>query len=817
MKHKSNPFLRQSLNLAALACASLLGSAALSQADVIVSEDFNSYADGALAGAGGGAGFSNAWSSGVNVGGGVVGGNAPSTRSFTTTPFGNTGTLWVSFDWGFDSAPSENASYGGLTFYAGVGAGGGTYDNTTERFLIGNTWPAPATHGVWRMSGGGTTAELNYGMKTAVAKITLGAGATSTVELWVGPTGSPVDVSGAALATVTNANLEGVDGIRIMGTDFGPGFGGGGPNQAFDNLLIGTTIADVDATDTPPPPTTATWTNTAGGEWNTADNWFDNLVGAGSGSTADFSTRNLTADTVVNLDSVRTIGILIFGDTDTSSAAGWTLTNNANPGNILTLAGTTPTITVGALGDTKTVTISAVISGSAGLTKSGTGTLTLSAANTYSGTTTVSNGTLQVSGQSYFNVGRTTTVALGAVLELNNSNNTFTSLMPESTVTGDGTFRLSGNSTINQSENGVNGTRLTVAMGADGLIDLQGTSRLTNGGWKELNWSGNLADMNIASGATLDIWDGLEVTIDALTGSGTVDKLHSGDSPRSLKVGIADGSGTFSGTIMNTGGQIALTKVGTGNQTLSGTNSYSGNTTVDDGTLSIAPSGSLRFFPTTNGQTNSLSGSASATLSYLGTVDLDLSAADTSDGNLWTLVNVGSFSGPNPLTPAAVTSTLGSFNETSPGTWELTVTGAKWTFTEGDGALTYEVTATPYELWANSFDPSIGLPAEDDDNDGVSNIEEYAFGLIPNNGASVNPIAAPLSKSSGTFSYTRRTESGLNYSVWFSTDLVGWTEDTAATEGIPVPSGENETVPVILSTLPGDPLPATLFIQVRAN
>ena len=226
--------------------------------------------------------------------------------------------------------------------------------------------------------------------------------------------------------------------------------------KAFDNLVIGTTMADVDATDLLHH--TATWSNTAGGQWGTAGNWLDNLVGGGSGSTANFNTLNITADTTVNLDSARTIGNLVFGDTDTSSAAGWTLANNAEAGNILTLAGTTPTITVNALGGTKTVTISAVVAGTEGLTKSGVGTLTLSGANTYSGTTTVSDGTLQVSGQPYFNVGRTTTVASGAVFELNNSNNTFTSLMPVSTVTGAGTFRLSGNSTIYQALNGRQGT-----------------------------------------------------------------------------------------------------------------------------------------------------------------------------------------------------------------------------------------------------------------------------------------------------------------------------------------------------------------------
>jgi hypothetical protein len=124
-----------------------------------------------------------------------------------------------------------------------------------------------------------------------------------------------------------------------------------------------------------------------------------------------------------------------------------------------------------------------------------------------------------------------------------------------------------------------------------------------------------------------------------------------------------------------------------------------------------------------------------------------------------------------------------------------------------------------YDTWAESFTPPIGLPAADDDNDGLSNGQEYAFGLLPDSGASVNPISVPLDKATGTFSYTRRdaTLTPLNYSVWFSTDLSGWTEDTDAVEGTPVLSGEVETVPVTLSALAGDPLPDKLFIQVRAD
>jgi autotransporter-associated beta strand protein len=68
------------ISLAALTWASILGSAALSRADVIVSEDF-SYADGGVNGQTGGTGFSNAWTSSTDVTDGVSTGNSASTRS----------------------------------------------------------------------------------------------------------------------------------------------------------------------------------------------------------------------------------------------------------------------------------------------------------------------------------------------------------------------------------------------------------------------------------------------------------------------------------------------------------------------------------------------------------------------------------------------------------------------------------------------------------------------------------------------------------------------------------------------------------------
>ena len=125
-----------------------------------------------------------------------------------------------------------------------------------------------------------------------------------------------------------------------------------------------------------------------------------------------------------------------------------------------------------------------------------------------------------------------------------------------------------------------------------------------------------------------------------------------------------------------------------------------------------------------------------------------------------------------------------------------------------------------YAAWsgASNYQLTQG-PTGDDDRDGLTNQAEYAFGLNPTSGASVN-VMTQIDKASRTFNYTRRKPSlgtNLAYSVWFSTDLLGWTEDTGATEGSVTASGDNETVPVTLSAVPGNPLPAKLFIQVRAK
>src|SRR6516164_7243959 len=90
-----------------------------------------------------------------------------------------------------------------------------------------------------------------------------------------------------------------------------------------------------------------TWIATTGAKlWSGTGNWQSGIVANGIDGVADFSTLNLTADNTVELDSSRTIGALMFGDTVPSN--NWFLDNNLNSNNVLTLAVSSgsPTITV---------------------------------------------------------------------------------------------------------------------------------------------------------------------------------------------------------------------------------------------------------------------------------------------------------------------------------------------------------------------------------------------------------------------------------------------------------------------------------------
>ena len=263
--------------------------------------------------------------------------------------------------------------------------------------------------------------------------------------------------------------------------------------------------------------TTSSWS--LAGNWTTADGTA--LPPNAATAAADFSTLDLSAAAAVTLDGTFTANSLKFGDAG-GTVFGWTLSpGTATPTPTLTLAGTTPGIQV--VSSTDTATIGAVLAGTVGLTKTGAGVLVLNAANTYTGTTTVGTGTLQVgdgtSNAPTARLGSAVTVAAGATLDLYRANGstlvTAAYTLPAITLQDAAKLRFrSSNGSVTYSTS----TAIAVAPAANVTIENNG---------------GNFAhDINLTG---------------ALTGSGTINYLASTDAGSSRVLTLSAANSTYTG------------------------------------------------------------------------------------------------------------------------------------------------------------------------------------------------------------------------------------------------------------------------------
>jgi autotransporter-associated beta strand protein len=219
-----------------------------------------------------------------------------------------------------------------------------------------------------------------------------------------------------------------------------------------------------------------------------------------------------------------------------------------------------------------TATVAGVITGAGGLTKFGTGTMILTAANSYEGGTTISVGTLQVG-----NGGATGQLGTGNI-----TNNTSLIVNRTGTInlndiisgTGSLTKQAAGTLTLSASNSFSGGSTLSAgviraahnnALGAGALVSSAGTTlEVTNG----INLTNNLSVYNVR------FLNGGNTLSGTITNNNTVYDVNAGQ------------TNTLGGFVTGSG---SVTLIGGGVLDITGTtNNYTGNTVISNGTIRIS-------------------------------------------------------------------------------------------------------------------------------------------------------------------------------------------------------------------------------------
>lgn len=216
-----------------------------------------------------------------------------------------------------------------------------------------------------------------------------------------------------------------------------------------------------------------------------------------------------------------------------------------------------PTVSVTA----KTLTLGGGIAATANtLTKTGSGTLVLSGTSNATGQTTITAGALQANHGAGLNPASFLSLN-GGVLQSNGAAS-FTRTLASS---GSGQFQW----TANGGGFSAAGGQLTVNVGGDSRELIWGTTAGTN-----------LVGTLKFGSPTADAKTLLQNPIN-LTTTGTVTRTVD------VALGLGNASAEISGAIRNSGGRGNLTKTGAGQLVLSGSNSYTGLTTVSEGKLVV--------------------------------------------------------------------------------------------------------------------------------------------------------------------------------------------------------------------------------------
>jgi autotransporter-associated beta strand protein len=443
--------------------------------------------------------------------------------------------------------------------------------------------------------------------------------------------------------------------------------------------LLASALSFAAAAGSNPAAAQSTW-NGATTDYNTNANWTPNTAPVSAGQSAIFSTTGTTAVNVsaaVSPDSwtfnSNSQSYAVTGSSVTFSGGG--IINNANAGQVISIGN--------------------IIGGTGAVQQLGNSTLQLSGANTYTGGTVISAGTLQLTGSGpgvnpLGNLNGTTTISGGALdfgghgganIYIQGTLNQSSGTVQNGSIAILGSYHLTGGVVAANASIGVGGTidlqsgtvngqlngSAPLQKSTAGTVTLAGINSYTGGtvisaGTLQLTGNGTLGDQQgttTISGGTLDLGQVIrDVNIPIQTAlnqsGGTVQngifavntyQLTGGTLATSGAI-FAQTIGGLHGTVlfdMQSGtvngelnGSAPLQKSTAGTVTLAGANGYSGGTVISAGTLALTGAGTL-------GATTNSTAISGGTLD-LGTTTQTQASLSQSGGTVQNgTMNVGSY------------------------------------------------------------------------------------------------------------------------------------------------------------------------------
>ena len=472
----------------------------------------------------------------------------------------------------------------------------------------------------------------------------------------------------------------------------------------------------------------STWNLNSVGSWATSGNWLFGVPNAVGATAYLASNPGITAASSIVLAGNQTLGALIFNNTVGGTSNSYTISQSNGVGSLTFDNGSAQALIDNEAGNhliavpitlnsdlsasvatsTNTLTISGAIGGAHRLLVSGAGAVMLSGNNTYTGDTAVNSGTLNLASAGHV-VSTNIFVAAGATFLdagtvststnlTDNGTTTITTASPTiATLNGSGTLNLNSSAILSISSGGsfsgvvAGNGGLTVSGGAlklSGANTYTGSTNVTAGSL-ELVSPGALATNRIAttngasftidSGATIASTTSLSVagtttlkssavTVSGFGGEGT-GVLNLTSTAFTVTFG-----GSYGGTIAGTG---SLT-LSSGSLTLSGIETYSGATTVSNGSLQISTGGALA--------STNVSISSNGSLTIISVPALSSTTTLTDNGKIdlgGTTQTISTLNGSGTLTLDKFTSTAvdltvtagGTFSGPMNGTGTLTIAG----------------------------------------------------------------------------------------------------------------------------------------------